>query len=282
MRALESRFETAMALAIEAGALALQMRAGIAPSLKGPQDWVTEADGAVERFLSDRLAAAFPADGFQGEEGGIARGGSLALGGRSDRRHRELHARPAAVLRVDRMPGGPHAPDRRDRRAGAGRNLCRAPRRRRDAERLADPCGGHRCTGPRGRSRWAGRTGGPTRTFWRCVKICWRRAPRCGSVDPARWVWRRSRQGDGRLRRIAHQSVGRRRGVGSALGSRGLRSARSWKATDRAQAIRSSLVHRLWQNASRTNWISRAKSEAHSPLCGRRCAAGGMRFAFKP
>ena len=77
MRALESRFETAMALAIEAGALALQMRAGIAPSLKGPQDWVTEADGAVERFLSDRLAAAFPADGFQGEEGGIARRGSL-------------------------------------------------------------------------------------------------------------------------------------------------------------------------------------------------------------
>jgi myo-inositol-1(or 4)-monophosphatase len=77
MRALERRFETAIALAIEAGALALQMRAGIAPSLKGPQDWVTEADGAVERFLSDRLAAAFPADGFQGEEGGIARRGSL-------------------------------------------------------------------------------------------------------------------------------------------------------------------------------------------------------------
>ena len=45
--------------------------------LKGPQDWVTEADGAVERFLSEHLAAAFPADGFQGEEGGISRGGSL-------------------------------------------------------------------------------------------------------------------------------------------------------------------------------------------------------------
>src|SRR3954453_19709744 len=46
-------------------------------SLKGPQDWVTEADGAVESFLSAELTAAFPADGFQGEEGGIARGGSL-------------------------------------------------------------------------------------------------------------------------------------------------------------------------------------------------------------
>ena len=77
MRALQGRFETAVALATEAGALAMQMRAAITATLKGPQDWVTEADGAVERFLSERLAAAFPADGFQGEEGGIARGGSL-------------------------------------------------------------------------------------------------------------------------------------------------------------------------------------------------------------
>ncbi len=46
-------------------------------TLKGPQDWVTEADGAVERFLSQQLAATFPADGFQGEEGGISRRGGL-------------------------------------------------------------------------------------------------------------------------------------------------------------------------------------------------------------
>ena len=77
MKSLEKRFETAVALATEAAALAMKLRAGIAPSLKGPQDWVTEADGAVERFLSERLATAFPADGFQGEEGGIARDGSL-------------------------------------------------------------------------------------------------------------------------------------------------------------------------------------------------------------
>jgi len=77
MTALEERFETAVALAAEAGALAMKLRACIEPSLKGPQDWVTQADGAVERFLSDRLAAAFPADGFQGEEGGIARPGTL-------------------------------------------------------------------------------------------------------------------------------------------------------------------------------------------------------------
>src|ERR1700743_2659778 len=69
-----------MDLVERAGELAKEMRppAGSpAAVLKGPQDWVTEADGAVERFLSDELAAAFPADGFQGEEGGIARGGPL-------------------------------------------------------------------------------------------------------------------------------------------------------------------------------------------------------------
>jgi myo-inositol-1(or 4)-monophosphatase len=77
MRALQGRFETAVALATEAGALAMQMRSATTATLKGPQDWLTEADNAVERFLSERLAAAFPADGFQGEEGGIARGGTL-------------------------------------------------------------------------------------------------------------------------------------------------------------------------------------------------------------
>ncbi len=77
MRALQGRFETAVALATEAGAMAMHMRAASTARLKGPQDWVTEADGAVERFCSERLAAAFPADGFQGEEGGVTRGGSL-------------------------------------------------------------------------------------------------------------------------------------------------------------------------------------------------------------
>lgn len=77
MRALRERYETAVTLATEAGALAMQMRAATTATLKGPQDWVTEADVAVERFISERLAASFPSDGFQGEEGGIARGGSL-------------------------------------------------------------------------------------------------------------------------------------------------------------------------------------------------------------
>ena len=69
-----------MELAERAGDLAMEMRpppGSARAELKGPQDWVTEADGAVERFLSEELAAAFPADGFQGEEGGISRAGTL-------------------------------------------------------------------------------------------------------------------------------------------------------------------------------------------------------------
>jgi myo-inositol-1(or 4)-monophosphatase len=78
--ALQSRIDAAMDLAERAGEMALSMRpdpGSAHAQMKGPQDWVTEADGAVERFLSDELAAAFPDDGFQGEEGGISRGGSL-------------------------------------------------------------------------------------------------------------------------------------------------------------------------------------------------------------
>jgi myo-inositol-1(or 4)-monophosphatase len=78
--ALDARFEAALGLASEAGAMALRMRpppGAATATLKGAQDWLTEADGAVERFLSDRLAGLFPADGFQGEEGGKARPGAL-------------------------------------------------------------------------------------------------------------------------------------------------------------------------------------------------------------
>ena len=80
MSALADRFEVAVRLAAEAGELAQCMRppAGTsAATLKGPQDWLTEADGAVERLLSERLAQLYPDDGFQGEESGRTRSGSL-------------------------------------------------------------------------------------------------------------------------------------------------------------------------------------------------------------
>lgn len=80
MQPLDRRLETAVALATEAGAMAMRLRpapGGAHATLKGEQDWVTEADGAVERFLSERLLAAFPEDGFQGEEQGVGRIGTL-------------------------------------------------------------------------------------------------------------------------------------------------------------------------------------------------------------
>ena len=78
--ALDRRLETALRLANEAGRLALSLQpppgAPVA-CLKDHQDWLTEADGAVEDFLSAGLAAAFPEDGFQGEETGSGRRGQL-------------------------------------------------------------------------------------------------------------------------------------------------------------------------------------------------------------
>ena len=43
----------------------------------GAQNWLTEADGAVESFVDRALADAFPEDGFQGEETGKTRTGRL-------------------------------------------------------------------------------------------------------------------------------------------------------------------------------------------------------------
>ena len=80
MQALLRRYAVAQQACAEAAALALSMQPppGIgAGTLKGAQDWLTEADGAVERFLSGAMLAAFPEDGFQGEEGGAARSGTL-------------------------------------------------------------------------------------------------------------------------------------------------------------------------------------------------------------
>lgn len=60
--------------------MALRMRpppGAPAAILKDRQDWLTEADGAVEAFISGRLAELFPEDGFQGEETGKGRSGTL-------------------------------------------------------------------------------------------------------------------------------------------------------------------------------------------------------------
>ena len=79
--ALDRRYEAALSLAAEAGALAVRLAPPpgepVAAS-KGAQDWVTEADRAVEHLLRDRLGSLFPSDGFlgaadgrRGAEGGL-------------------------------------------------------------------------------------------------------------------------------------------------------------------------------------------------------------------
>lgn len=81
MSALEQRLEKATSIATEAARRALAMRpapgAASGAKLKGRQDWLTEADGATEDFISSALAEAFPEDGFQGEEHGRGREGKL-------------------------------------------------------------------------------------------------------------------------------------------------------------------------------------------------------------
>ncbi len=72
---LERRFLAACAIAREAGDFARRMfetREAGTFQLKGPQDFLTEADGAVERLVTSRLREAFPDDTCVGEEGGGA------------------------------------------------------------------------------------------------------------------------------------------------------------------------------------------------------------------
>jgi myo-inositol-1(or 4)-monophosphatase len=71
---LSTRALAAAGIAVEAGKVALtafrERRADAALSFKGPQDYITESDEAVERLIRAKLAEAFPGDAFFGEEGG--------------------------------------------------------------------------------------------------------------------------------------------------------------------------------------------------------------------
>ena len=70
---IELRYLVALGLAQEAGALAMSYannRERMATRMKGTQDFLTEADGAVETMLRSSIARIFPNDGFIGEEGG--------------------------------------------------------------------------------------------------------------------------------------------------------------------------------------------------------------------
>lgn len=74
---LDRRADFCRQLALSAGALALQgfVRRDVETiEMKGPQNFLTETDAAVERHIRGRIAEAFPDDGFLGEEtGGVIR-----------------------------------------------------------------------------------------------------------------------------------------------------------------------------------------------------------------
>ena len=72
MSGLDRRFRVARAVAGEAADTArhrFRTRGGGRFELKGPQDYLTETDGEIERLIRRRIARAFPGDAFFGEEG---------------------------------------------------------------------------------------------------------------------------------------------------------------------------------------------------------------------
>jgi myo-inositol-1(or 4)-monophosphatase len=72
-RELEQRYLAACAVAREAGGLMrrhYRERTVGRIAFKGPQDFLTAADGEVERLVVAQLSDAFPKDRFVGEEGG--------------------------------------------------------------------------------------------------------------------------------------------------------------------------------------------------------------------
>lgn len=75
--ALDARFAALRDIAARAGAAAataFRSRPQGAFTLKGPQDYLTEADTAVEALIRHEIAARFPGDAILGEEGGGAVG----------------------------------------------------------------------------------------------------------------------------------------------------------------------------------------------------------------
>ena len=77
---LAQRLRAAEAVARDAGRLATRYLAdpgALDVTVKGPQDILTAADGAVERLIVATLRTAFPRDAFLGEEGGSVNGGQV-------------------------------------------------------------------------------------------------------------------------------------------------------------------------------------------------------------
>jgi myo-inositol-1(or 4)-monophosphatase len=79
---IAQRYLALQGIGLEASALAMRYFAdpdSLGISMKGAQDWLTKADGAVENLIRTRIAETFPGDGVLGEEGGYDRGQGTAL-----------------------------------------------------------------------------------------------------------------------------------------------------------------------------------------------------------
>jgi myo-inositol-1(or 4)-monophosphatase len=77
---LDAREALCRSIALSAGELARKAFADRGTgwvNMKGPQDFLTETDAAVEAHLKAEIARAFPEDGFLGEEGGGAVSGNV-------------------------------------------------------------------------------------------------------------------------------------------------------------------------------------------------------------
>lgn len=77
---ISDRHSAVTTIVREAGTLALdyfKRRGEILVSMKGRQDWLTEADGAVETFLRNKIASVFPNDQIVGEEQGGSGGDAM-------------------------------------------------------------------------------------------------------------------------------------------------------------------------------------------------------------
>ncbi len=78
---LTLRFHAGRSIVAELGEVALGYfndQASLGVTMKGAQDWLTKADGAVEKLFRQRIAEAFPGDAVFGEEQGAAKGAEAA------------------------------------------------------------------------------------------------------------------------------------------------------------------------------------------------------------
>ncbi len=138
---LSRRYHAAHSIALACGDLAMRHvadLAGLGVTMKGDQDWLTIADGAVETIFRELIAEAFPRI-VMGEE----QGGGESVPDRLwiiDRlTARQFRAAATATGASPSAFSQGRAGDRRHPGPGARRDLPGAPRPWRDAERQADP-----------------------------------------------------------------------------------------------------------------------------------------------